>query len=183
MHSVLVPLADGVEEMEAVIVIDTLRRAGWNVVVAGLNSPVEASRGVKLLPDLLWEEVEPAGFEALVLPGGADGVANLIAEPTILEAIRNLSAHGRIVAAICAAPLVLQAAGVLEGRTVTCHPGVRAELESTSVVDESVVVDGRIVTSRGPGTAFEFALALIAMLDDEDAARAVAEPMLVQAAP
>jgi len=183
MHNVLVPLADGVEEMEAVIVIDTLRRAGWTVTAAGLSTPVTASRGVKLLPDMAWNDVSTRDFDALIIPGGADGVANLIAEPKILDAVRGFVADGRFVGAICAGPLVLQAAGVLGGRTATCHPGVRHELKAPRVVDDRVVVDGRIVTSRGPGTAFEFVLTLVRMLDGEDAARAVAEPMLVRTQP
>jgi len=180
MHRVLVPLADGVEEMEAVIIIDTLRRAGWDVVSAGLGpAPVKASRGVKLQPDTEWSQIEPPTFDILLLPGGTEGVNNLIAHESVLEAIRDFFRQDKLLGAICAAPLALQAAGVLADRTVTCHPGVRDLLTVPAVSDDRVVVDGRLVTSRGPGTTFEFALAVIGLLDGADAAQAVAGPMLL----
>lgn len=166
MTKALVPLADGVEEMEAVIVIDLFRRAGWQVCAAGLKpGPVAASRGVRLLPDAAWDEIDPLSFDVIALPGGAQGTTHLCADARVLAALRALAGRGGITAAVCAAPLVLQAAGLLDGRRATCHPGVAGRLTAARQVDEPVVCDGRVVTSQGAGTTFAFALAIVAMVD------------------
>jgi len=170
-----VPLTDGVEELEAVSIVDVCRRAGWQVVAAGLRGPepVAGSRGVRLLPDLPWDAVALDQFEVLALPGGWAGVRTLAADARVLSAVRQAAAAGRWVGAICAAPLVLQAAGVLAGRRATCHPSVRAQLTAARLCDEPVVVDGNLVTSRGPGTAIEFALTLIRLASGPAAEEAV----------
>lgn len=178
MPKVLVPLADGVEEMEAVIVIDVLRRAGWEVAGVGLREgPVTASRGVKLVPDRTWSEVEPGSFDVLMLPGGAGGTAALAADVRVLEAVRGFVKAGKHVGAVCAGPLVLQAAGVLAGRRVTCHPAVAGKLTATAWVADRVVVDGKLVTSQGPGTSFEFVLAMVRLVDGPEKAREIAAGM------
>lgn len=162
MASVLIPLADGVEEMEAVILIDVLRRAGLEVVTAGLTTkPVTASRGVRLVPDRNWDELQPAAFDILAIPGGAEGVNRLKADSRILTAVRAFDQQGKWIAAICAGPLVLQQAGILAGRRVTCHPGVEDQLTATTRLADRVVVDARLITSQGPGTSFEFALTIV----------------------
>lgn len=175
----LIPWADGVEEMEAVILTDVLRRAGWSVVTAGLKpGPVSASRGVRLLPDAVWEETRPADFDALVLPGGALGTRNLAGHPGVLAAVREFDAARRTLAAVCAAPLVLQAAGILHtGRRITSHPAVRDQLREVEWVDERVVEDGHLVTSQGPGTCFEFALRLVARAEGARRAETLAAEM------
>jgi len=176
----LVPLADGVEEMEAVIVIDTLRRAQWEVTSAAIgNQTVEASRDIRLVADALWNDIDPSAYDAMVLPGGIEATRRLASHAGVLETVRVFAATGRTVAAICAAPLVLQAAGILEGREATCHPSVRADLTATSAGNGRVIVDGNVITSQGPGTAFEFALTLIRYLDDPRKAADIAEAMLV----
>ena len=178
MSKILVPLAEGVEEMEAVIVIDTLRRAGFEVVTAGLKAgPLTASRGVRLIPDTTLDEVDVCSFDALVLPGGK-GVALLKEDARVLEAVRTLHASGRWVCAVCAAPLVLQAAGILAGRKVTCFPGVAGQLTATDRCAERVVVDGRLITSQGAGTSLEFALEIVRQLGGEALARRVGEEMV-----
>ena len=176
MQKTLVPLAHGAEEMETVIVVDVLRRAGWKVVLAGFDepgAPVTASRGVKILPDARWSDIQPDSFDLLVLPGGAGGTDVLCTDNSVLSTVRSFVEAGRIVGAICAAPLVLQAAGVLSGRRATCHPAVSDKLTATARIDEPVVIDDRIITSQGPGTAFEFALALLALAEGEDLASSV----------
>jgi 4-methyl-5(b-hydroxyethyl)-thiazole monophosphate biosynthesis len=176
----LVPLADGVEEMEAVIVIDTLRRAQWEVTSAAIgDQTVEASRGIRLVADARWNDIDPSAYDTMVLPGGAEGARRLASHAGVLETVRVFAATGRTVAAICAAPLVLQAAGILEGREATCHPSVRADLTAASAGNGRVIVDGNVITSQGPGTAFEFALTLIRRLDNPRKAADVAEAMLV----
>jgi 4-methyl-5(b-hydroxyethyl)-thiazole monophosphate biosynthesis len=180
MPRVLIPLAEGCEEMEAVILIDTFRRAEWDVVAAGVSpSPITGSRGVRLLPDVDWDQVDPSAFDLLVLPGGGPGTSVLRKDPRVLEAIRLFDRADKPIAAICAAPLALQEAGILRGRAVTCHPSAEAELTDAAWVDDRVVEDGDLVTSQGPGTAFEFALHLIARYDDPEKARAIGAAMVI----
>jgi 4-methyl-5(b-hydroxyethyl)-thiazole monophosphate biosynthesis len=164
--SVLIPLAEGVEEMEAVIMIDVFRRAGWRVDAVGLRAGVvEASRGVRIVPDKMWDEIDPHGYDVLALPGGNGGTQNLIKDERVLEAICHQHVAGKFVAAVCAGPLVLQRAGILDGVRVTCHPQVAKELTCGIWVDEPVVISNHIVTSQGAGTTFAFALSIISLLE------------------
>jgi len=178
---VLVPLAPGFEEIEAVAIIDVLRRAGVDVRVAGLNrGPVTGSHGITLNTDGPLDEVDSASLAMIVLPGGQPGSSHLRQDARVLELVRELEGSGRGVAAICAAPIVLAAAGVLEGRQATSHPSVRDQLSGAHIVDESRVVRaGRVVTSQGPGTALEFALELVRELCGPERARTLAQAMLV----
>ena len=181
MIKALVPLADGCEEMEAVILIDAFRRAKWHVTVAGLKPGlVIASRGVKIQPDIVWDDVDIASHDLLVLPGGGPGTQNLMADHRVLDAIRAFVSKGKVVGAICAAPLVLQKAGVIDGKRMTCYPGVAPEITRAQHVDEIVVRDGQILTSQGPGTSFQFALAIIRHVAGESLAREVGSGMLVR---
>lgn len=165
MKKVLVPLAPGFEEIEAITVIDILRRAGVDVVAAGtVPGPIVASRQTRHLPDCLLADVQADDFDLLVLPGGQPGTDNLRADPRIHEIIATLRAAGKPVAAICAAPTVLAADGVLARRTATCHPSVRHDLQASHVSDDRVVVDGPVITSQAAGTALEFAFALVELL-------------------
>ena len=178
MQKVLVPLADGVEEMEATIVIDMLRRAQWHVLAVGLKAgTVMAARGTRLVPDEVWEWIDPAQFDMIVIPGGARGVENLRHDQRVVAAVRAHAERGKLTAAVCAGPLVLQDAGVLAGRRATCHPGVVSEFTLARRVEEPVVVDGHIVTSQGAGTTFAFALTLVALAEGrakaEELARAI----------
>jgi 4-methyl-5(b-hydroxyethyl)-thiazole monophosphate biosynthesis len=166
MPSVLVPLAPGCEELEAVTIIDLLRRAGIEVVTAGLeDGPVRASRNTRLLPDTTLDEAIQRDYDMIALPGGP-GADRLRDDARILELLRRMAAAGRFTAAICAAPKVLAAAGLLEGRRVTAFPGTFEGLNvpRLTLTRDAVVRDDRIVTSRGPGTAMDFALELIEAL-------------------
>jgi len=179
----LVPIANGCEEMEAVIIIDTLRRAEWDVVVVGLSAgTIEAAHGTKLVPDTTWEQINPVDFDVLLTPGGFGGTMALAGHEGILQAVRDFDAAGKWICSICASPLVLHAAGILEGKRFSCYPGVEKELpENVQPVDEIVVVDGHLITSQGPGTAFEFALKVIETCDSPDAANAVRKGLLLSA--
>ena len=181
MTKALVLLADGVEEMEAVIIIDILRRAGWEVCAASLApGPVTASRGVKLLADKTWDETDPSAFDLIVLPGGAQGTENLRRDSRVLRALRDFARDGKITAAVCAAPLVLQEAGLLAGKKATCHPGVAAQFTATPRADDRVAVDGKIITSQGAGTTFEFALAIVAAVDGAEKADGIARAVVLR---
>lgn len=181
MARVLVPLANGCEELEAVTIIDLLRRAGIEVVTAGLtDGPVTASRGVVLLPDSTLDLVLGDEFDMIVLPGGLPGADNLDADPRIHTLLQRMAEQDRYTAAICAAPKVLMNAGLLDGRKVTAYPGlIDGQLAASSqFTSDAVVTDGRVVTSRGPGTAMDFALTLIELLLGSDQRRAVEEPLV-----
>ena len=160
----LVPIANGSEEMEAVIIIDTLRRAQFDVTVASLTpGTIEASRKVKLVGDATWDEIDPNDYDILLLPGGFGGTEAFMKHAGVQQAIKDFNAAGKWIGSICAAALALNEAGVLEGKRFTCYPGVEQKLPAdVQPVDEIVVVDGHLITSQGPGTAFEFALKVIA---------------------
>ena len=166
MSRVLIPLAPGCEELEAVTVVDILRRAGIEVITAGLEpGPVKASRGTVLLPDADLDEVRHQSFDMVVLPGGMPGSENLKNDTRVIALLKSAAATGRFVGAICAAPMALHAAGLLQGKNATSFPGVLNQLPgSHHYRNAAVVVDGNIVTSRGPGTAMDFALTLVELL-------------------
>ena len=177
---VLVPLADGVEEIEAVTVIDVLRRGGIEVVSAALGNDrsVAGSRDVVLLADTVWDELEIDSFGAIVLPGGGLGTENLAADQRVLATLRAFAESDKFVAAICAAPTVLAQAGVLKGRRATCYPAC-AEALGKAYDEAPVIADGHIITSQGPGTAMLFALVLVQHFAGEETARKVADGLLV----
>lgn len=181
MKKVLVPLAPGCEEMEAVILIDVLRRAGVDVVSAGLAPDVIcASRGVRLVADIDWSDLVLSDYEAIILPGGLDGTKALMAHEGVQGALHYFAATDGWITAICAAPAAIEAAGLLAGKEFTCYPGSEQLMETPLVPStERVVVDGKMVTSQGPGTAIEFALKLVTLWAGEEAAQSVAEGMLV----
>jgi 4-methyl-5(b-hydroxyethyl)-thiazole monophosphate biosynthesis len=180
MTRVLVPVADGSEEMETVTLVDVFRRAGWDVVLASIQGkgPITASRGVKLLPDACWETLDLLSFDLLALPGGLGGTQALCKNDGVQEALRIFNIEEMWIAAVCAAPLALHTAGVLEGRAFTCYPGTEKEMGRTDRSDEPVVVDGHIVTSQGPGTTIALALKLIELIDGAEASEHVASGMI-----
>jgi len=162
MPKVLVPLAQGCEEIEAVTIIDLLRRAGIDVISAGLDShPIRASRGVMLIADTTLELALQQDFDMVVLPGGQPGTNNLKADQRIIALLKKMVAQESYVAAICAAPSVLAMAGLLDGKKATSFPGALDSYPNVQQQNSSVVIDGKLITSRGPGTAIDFALALI----------------------
>jgi len=176
MANALIPLAQGCEELEAVTVVDLLRRAGIEVTTAGLDDqPVHASRGVVLIPDTTLDEALQRSYDIVVLPGGLPGADHLRADARIINLLREMADKGKYTAAICAAPRVLADAGLLDGKQATSYPGT---LDSASVpgleyLELPVVTDGRVITSRGPGTAIDFALELIERLSGKQQRDAV----------
>jgi len=181
MPKVLVPLAEGCEELEAVTIIDLLRRAGVEVVTAGLKPGiVKASRGVQLMPDVTLDAALLEHFDMVVLPGGMPGAANLKADARIIDLLKKMAAAGQYTAAICAAPMVLAEAGVLNGKQATSYPGFLDAVSGVTISTAAVVQDGKVLTSRGPGTAMDFALALIEALVGSDTRHQV-EAALVRA--
>lgn len=177
----LVILAAGAEEMEVSIVVDVLRRSGVKVTLAGLagSGAVVCSRGLKLVPDVALGDVAGT-FDAVVLPGGAQGADNLASSPLVGRHLKNQWQRGRVVAAICAAPLALARHEIGLGETITSHPSVSASLQGAFVLSDARVVEsGALITSQGPGTSFEFALALVRRLRGPDIERQVAGPLIL----
>lgn len=179
--NVLVPIANGTEEMEAVIIVDMLRRAGLNVIVAGNSDVVTCSRGIRIVPDKRFEYInEDDHFDAIVLPGGQQGVEEFISSSVLEQILKRHTKSKGITAAICAAPIVLHEFGLLTSKaTVTSHPSVEQDLASYTYVLDRVARDGQIITSRGAGTAFEFTLALITALTDSTIATRIATDIVL----
>lgn len=177
---VLVPIADGIEEIEAVTIIDTLRRASVEVTVASVGQQtVTASRGTRLMADKLLNQCREQNWDMIVLPGGMPGAEHLRDHPVLIEMLQRQRNENRMYAAICASPaVVLETHGLLNGLKATCYPSMQDQLENA--VDERVVVDLPCVTSQGPGTAMEFAIKLVEILTDEDTAEQVASGMLFE---
>ena len=160
---ILIPLAPGFEEIEAVTIIDILRRAGLNAVTAAVSeNPVKGSHNIKITADITLNENEK--YSAVVLPGGMPGTTNLKNDKRIISIITSVYNSGGITAAICAAPIVLAEAGLLNGKKFTCYPGFENEIKNAHFLPEPVVADGNIITSRGAGTAIPFALKLVETL-------------------
>lgn len=181
MPKVCVLLAEGFEEIEAVTAIDVLRRAEIDTCVVALSgSAVRGSHGITIEADACIDDVATERWDLVYLPGGMPGATHLRDDARVLKLLRHQAADGRRIAAICAGPIALERAGVLAGKRATSYPAFERELLSVkSYSQERVVLDGQVATSRGPATALEFALELVAWLKDRDTARRIASGMLV----
>lgn len=171
MSRVLVPLAQGCEELEAITITDLLVRAGISVTTCGLDEqPVKASRGTTIIPDTSIDKVMNESYDLIVLPGGLPGADHLRDNEPLQSLLKKQAQEDRYLAAICAAPKALAAAGVLEGKTATSYPGTLEALASKniSITQNAIEIDGKVVTSRGPGTAMDFALTLIELLESRE---------------
>ena len=177
----LVPIADGSEEIEAVTIIDVLRRAGTLVTVASVNNlQISASRGVNLVADCLIGDCAKQTYDLVALPGGMPGAECLRDNAILKHILVQQRDQGRLYAAICAAPaIVLETHGLLSQRRATCHPDFKHMLSDASSTGERVVYDANCVTSQGAGTALEFALMLVEVLFGREQRDAVAAPMIV----
>jgi 4-methyl-5(b-hydroxyethyl)-thiazole monophosphate biosynthesis len=174
----LVLLAEGFEEIEAVTIIDVLRRGGVSVTTLAVKaSPVRGSHAILIEADGVLDSAANEDFDAVVLPGGMPGAKNLRDDPRVRKLLVQAAERGKLLAAICAAPIALEAAGLLAGKRATSYPG--HELPSARYVEEAVVVDGKLVTSRGVGTALEFALTLVEQLVGAEARERLRAAMLV----
>jgi len=181
MARALVFLASGFEEIETVTVVDVLRRAGVDVTVAGLKPNVtEGKHGMRIVPDKSIDDVKVEDFDAFVVPGGNPGYKNLRKDPRVIDIVKKAFNSNKLVAAICAGPTVLSDAGILEGKACTIYPGMDEELEAGGgkPKHDMVVVDGNIITSRGPATALLFALKLAEKLAGKQVAEAVSKKTL-----
>ena len=181
MKQVLIPLAQGCEELEAVTLIDLLRRADISVITAGLDDKaVICSRKTVIIPDTTLDQVLNKEFDLIVLPGGLPGADNLRDDQRIIQLIKKQSENNKAVAAICAAPKVLAEAGLLKNKKATSFPNVLSSLSltGTDITPDAIVEDGNIHTSRGPGTAMDFALHLIELLSGSEAKARISQQMV-----
>ena len=179
MKNVLVPLAQGFEEAEFIGIVDVLRRAGLNVVIAGLNGAtvVKGANNIEVKADVALSDVNLATLDGIALPGGFEGMDNLSKSETVLKTIQDLHKQGKLVAAICASPIVLNKARVLRGE-FTCYPGCEEGLSGTRV-NAAVVENGNVITSAGPATAILFGLAIVKKLCGEDTYKALYDGLLL----
>ena len=184
MARVLIPLADGFEEIEALAMVDILRRAEIEVVLAGLRpGQVIGAHNISIIPDQVLDHIKAVHFEMILLPGGQRGANNLLADIRIKQLLKEFQKSGKIIGAICAAPIVLAGAGLLDGKRVTSYPSYSDKLGSAVYEDKEVVTDGKIMTSQGPGTAIPFALAIVAQLSGRHVAENIAKDMLIPSVP
>ena len=179
---VIIFLADGFEEVEAVTPIDFLRRAGADVTVAGVGGgTVKSSRGLLVQTDKAVSESDAGNWDAVLIPGGMPGASNIAASAACSKIIKSQVSSGRLLAAICAAPaVVLAPLGLLSGHRFTCYPGMEKDVSGARWSEERVVVDGNLITSRGPGTAGEWALEIISKLFGPDSAKKIGRDVLAK---
>ena len=180
MKKVYLFLAYGYEEVETITIVDLLRRARIEAVTVSIteNNIVTGAHLIPIITDIKLDENRFRRAEAIILPGGQPGVDNVYACEKVLNLIREKYNDGKIIGAICAAPIILGRMGLLEGKKATCYPGCEDELKGAIISDEKVCVDGNIVTSRGVGTAIDFALELIRLLEGEEKAAEVKASIL-----
>ncbi len=182
MEKIVVPLAEGFEEIEAVSIIDVLRRAEFDVIIASVtgNTVVTGSHKIKVTSDLLFNEVNFSEVDMFVLPGGMPGAENLKKHEGLRRKLTEFNKNKKPLAAICAAPIVLGDLGILENKTATCYPGYEDGLKGANVTDGSVEHDGNIITGRGAGVAVKFALKIVEVHKGKQFAEKLAEKMVVE---
>lgn len=183
MSKVYLFLADGFEEIEALTVVDLLRRAGQEVITVSIKEDkcVTGAHQIEVMADALYEACDYSDADLLVLPGGGEGTTNLENYRPLCDMVTEFVKAGRKVAAICAAPRILAGLGLLEGRRATSYPSVMGCLKGAETSTDSVVVDGCITTSRGLGTAIDFSLELITQLESSEKALEIADSVVYKA--
>lgn len=172
----VLPLADGFEEIEANTSVDVMRRAGIDIIIAGLHDRlIDSAQGVKVMPDTTMDKISANDFDFIVLVGGYPGYINLKQDKNVLNLVREMDKAGKYIAAICGGPSVCNEAGILKGRKVTAHPSVTDDIPDAERVDKITVVDGNLITGRHPGAAFAFAVKVVEVLLGKDKAEEVSQ--------
>lgn len=180
MTKVCVCMATGFEEVEMLTVVDILRRADMDVAIVSVMDKlqVKGAHNICVEADYLWGEVDYDSYDLIFLPGGMPGTKNLGAHAGVVEQIKKFAADGRRVAAVCAAPSVLGENGLLEGKKAVCYPGFEDKLKGATVLEEKVVTDGNITTSRGMGTCIALALELVSLYQGEKVAEKIGKGII-----
>jgi protein deglycase len=180
MKKICVPLAEGFEEIEAITLVDVLRRAGLGVETCALNDlQVRGSHGIAVTADMTLDHALDGSWDLILLPGGMPGATNLRDDARVGALLEKTARAGNYVGAICAAPIALAHFGFLKGKKATSYPGFGAQMPGAEYRNERVVCDGKVLTSRAPGTAMEFALAITELLAGKEKADELKKQMLV----
>lgn len=181
MKNICIPLANGFEEIEAVTLIDVLRRAGFGVTTCGLNSlQVRGAHNVTVTADTTIDDALNGAWDLVVLPGGMPGATNLRDDVRVGKLLEQTAKGGGYVGAICAAPIALARFGFVKGKKATSYPGFENQMPGAEYCEDRVVRDGKVLTSRGPGTAMEFALAITELLAGRAKADELKKQMLIK---
>lgn len=180
MSKVAIFMANGCEEIEGLTVVDILRRAKIDIDMVSINDTVrvDGSHGIAFDADIAIKDFDRTAYDALIIPGGLPGTTNLGANDTVVEALKSQAADGKLVAAVCAAPSVLGDNGILDGKKATSYPGWEEHLVGAECLEDAVVRDGNIITSRGMGTAIAFALAIVEYLADKETADKISDGII-----
>jgi 4-methyl-5(b-hydroxyethyl)-thiazole monophosphate biosynthesis len=178
--NIKVLIAKGFEETEAIVLIDLLRRAGYNLKTVSITDDniVEGGHGIKIITDSTLNKENFDEADMLLLPGGGGGVANLSANDKVLTLVKKFYHANKYIAAICAAPIVLDKAGILKGKTITCYPSEEKNINDAKVIHDKVVVDGKLITSRGVGTAIDMGLKIIEVVSSKKASNDLKEKIV-----
>jgi protein deglycase len=180
MAKIIVPIATGFEEIEAITIVDVLRRADYKVITCGVGShSICGAHEIEIKCDEEIKNVLYADADAVILPGGIPGTTNLLESEEVNAIVKELNDNKKCVAAVCAAPWVLSAVGVLDGKNATSYPKFAEKLSTSNYLEKSVVCDGNVITSRGVGTALAFSLTIVEYLSGTEKAKELAEAMLV----
>ena len=179
--TILIHLATGFEETEAVTIIDVLRRAGFNVTVVSITGfrKVTGAHNISVEADQLFEDVDYDHADMIILPGGMPGTTNLQNHPGLKEKILQFNKENKNIGAICAAPMILGSLGLLKGKKAVCYPGFESELIGATVLESPFVVDGNIITGRGVGTALEFSLGIVSLLKGKQLAQELRSALVI----
>ncbi len=177
---ILVAVGDGSEDIEVVVPIDILRRANYNVTIATTKAVVILGRGIVIQNDILINSLDGSlVYDAIILPGGSNGVINLSNEPNLLQIIARHYTNNKLIAAICAAPLILKQSGILNNSSnITSHPSVKDELSFCHYKEQNLVFDNNLLTARGAGISFDFAFAILEYFGDKESIKNISSSIL-----
>ena len=180
MEKIAILLAPGFEETEVIVPMDVLRRCGLNALLIAVDGTpsVTGTHGAALVADGALADADPAEFSAVILPGGLPGSTNLRDNPAVIDFVNTVYGAGGFACAICAAPVALQRAGLLKDCTFTCYPGMEEQMGKADLCSVSAITDGKVITGRSAGTAFDFALELVEAMCGAEKARAVAKEVV-----
>lgn len=180
LKSAVILLAEGFEEIEAITIIDVLRRGDVKCDICSIRDrKVIGSHKIKIKADILLSEIEIDSYEAVILPGGMPGAKNLKEDSRVIDILKRFQNKNKMIGAICAAPIVLKEAGIIKDKTITCYPDFKEEFNESNYTEDIVTNDGNIFTSPGPATAIYFALEILRQLTDEQIYQSVKKGMLV----